>query len=58
VAERYRAGDLELLDVLRRHGVILDWGTGELLPRTTEQYRAMLQRRAARRWETAPAAAS
>jgi N-methylhydantoinase B len=57
VAERYRSGDLELLDVLRHHGVILDWGTGELLPRTTEQFRAMLQRRAARRWETVPAGA-
>ncbi len=27
------------------HGVILDWGTGELLPKTTTQFRAMLQRR-------------
>ena len=52
VAERYRAGELELLDVLRRHGVILNWGTGELLPRTTVQFRAMVQRRAARHWET------
>ena len=24
--------ELDLLDVIRRHGVILDWGTGELLP--------------------------
>jgi len=56
VAERYRKGELELLDVLRRYGVILDWGTGELLPRTTEQFRAMLQRRAARHWEAAVAA--
>jgi N-methylhydantoinase B len=36
--------------VLRRHGVILDWGSGELLPRTTEQFRAMLERRAVRHW--------
>jgi N-methylhydantoinase B len=50
VAERYRAGELDLLDVLRRYGVILDWGTGELLERTTEQYRAMLKRRAAQYW--------
>jgi N-methylhydantoinase B len=42
--------------VLRRYGVILDWGTGELLPRTTEQFRAMLQRRAARHWKAAVAA--
>jgi N-methylhydantoinase B len=38
------------VDVLRRHGVILDWGSGELLPRTTEQFRAMLERRAVRHW--------
>jgi N-methylhydantoinase B len=50
VAERFRAGDLDTFDVLRRHGVILDWGSGELLPRTTQQFRAMLERRAVRHW--------
>ena len=33
------------------YGVILDWGTGELLPKTTRQFRAMIQRRAASKWE-------
>jgi N-methylhydantoinase B len=51
VAERYRSGELDVFDVIRRHGVILDWGTGELLERTTEQFREMLERRAARHWE-------
>ena len=50
VAERFRAGELDTFDVLRRYGVILDWGTGELLARTTQQFRAMLERRAARHW--------
>ena len=50
VAEGYRSGELDVMDVIRRHGVILDWGTGELLERTTEQFRAMLERRAARHW--------
>ena len=50
VAGRYRSGELDLLDVIRRHGVILDWGTGELLPRTTEQFREMLRRRSAAYW--------
>jgi len=50
VAERFRAGELDTFDVLRRYGVILDWGTGELLARTTEQFRAMLERRAIRHW--------
>jgi N-methylhydantoinase B len=57
VAERYRAGELDLLDVLRQYGVILDWGTGELLPHTTKQFREMLQRRAARHWKRAESAA-
>src|SRR5262249_51465943 len=50
VAQRYRDGVLDQLDVIRRHGVILDWGTGDLLPKTTEQYRAMLQWRMAAHW--------
>jgi N-methylhydantoinase B len=50
VAERYRAGDVDQLDVIRRHGVILDLGTGELLPHTTEQFRAMLRRRMVAHW--------
>jgi N-methylhydantoinase B len=50
VAERYRAGDLDVLDAVRRYGVILDWGSGELFERTTAQFRAMLQRRAVKHW--------
>jgi len=50
VAERYRAGQVDQLDVIRRHGVILDWGTGELLVKTTEQFRAMLRRRTVSHW--------
>jgi N-methylhydantoinase B len=51
VAVRYRSGDLDQLDVIRRHGVVLDWGTGELFPRTTEQFRVMLQRRMVPHWD-------
>ena len=40
------------MDAIRRHGVILDWGTGELLAKTTEQFRAMLKRRAVEHWQT------
>jgi N-methylhydantoinase B len=50
VAARYRAGEIDVFDAVRRHGVILDWGSGELLARTTEQFRAMLARRAVRHW--------
>jgi N-methylhydantoinase B len=50
VAERYRSGEIDVFDAIRRHGVILDWGSGELLERTTKQFRAMLARRAVRHW--------
>ena len=57
MAARYREGELDQLDVIRRHGVILDWGTGELLPNTTEQFRAMLRWRTVPHWAKAAAAA-
>lgn len=47
VADRFRSGELDTMDLVRHYGVILDWGTGELLSRTTEQYREMLKRRTA-----------
>jgi hypothetical protein len=33
LARRYRDGEIGALELIRRHGVILDWGTGELLPK-------------------------
>ena len=32
VARRYRDGELDVLDLVRHYGVIVDWGTGELFP--------------------------
>jgi N-methylhydantoinase B len=52
VAARYRAGELGVLDLIRRYGVIVDWGDGTLFPRTTETFRAMLRRRSAAHWGT------
>ena len=52
VAERYRAGELDTLDLVRHYGVILAWGTGELLPKTTRTFRTMLRRRAASKWRS------
>ena len=51
IAARYRAGELDVFDLVRQYGVILDWGTGELLPNTTGVFREMLQRRAVHHWE-------
>jgi len=59
VAARYRAKDIDMLDLIRRYGVIVHWGTGELLPKTTAQFRAMLQRRTVPYWaEVARASAA
>ena len=50
VAARYRSGDLDMLDLIRQYDVIVDWGSGKLLPRTTAQFRAMLKRRTLPYW--------
>jgi N-methylhydantoinase B len=50
VAARYRAGDLDLLDTIRRYGVIVDQRNGQLLPKTTAQFRESFQQRAASHW--------
>lgn len=51
VAARFRAGELDVLDVVRRYAVVLDWETGEPLMQSTATFRAMVQRRAAAFWE-------
>jgi N-methylhydantoinase B len=53
IARRYRAGELGVMDLIRQYGVIVDWGTGELLANTTNQFRAMLRRRASSHWAPA-----
>ncbi len=50
IAQRYRARELDMLDLIRQSGVIVDWGSGELLPNTTRQFRAMLKRRTVPYW--------
>lgn len=51
VAARYRSGELDMLDLVRQYGVIVDWGTGELHENTTRQYRDLLHRRSEAHWE-------
>ncbi|MDO5669432.1 MAG: hydantoinase B/oxoprolinase family protein [Corynebacterium sp.] len=50
VAARYRDGELDQLDLIRHYGVILDWSTDELLPTTTRQFRAQLDKRTLAAW--------
>lgn len=45
VARRFRDGELDVLDLVRHYGVIVDWGNGQLLPRTTATYRKLLKER-------------
>jgi N-methylhydantoinase B len=56
VAKMFRAGEIDTLDVVRRYAVVLDWGTGELCPRSTEQFREMFAQRSVAHWGTAPPA--
>lgn len=39
VAAHYRNGEISMLDVIRRFGVILHWETGELFPKSTKTFR-------------------
>jgi len=50
IAELYRAGELNMFDLIRQYGVIVNWGSGELLPKTTADFRAMLKRRTVPYW--------
>ncbi len=50
VALRFQQGELDVLDLVRQYGVIVDWETGTLMPRTTATYRGMLARRASAYW--------
>jgi N-methylhydantoinase B len=50
IAAKYRAGELDTFDLIRQYGVIVNWGSGELLAKTTETFRDMLRRRTACYW--------
>lgn len=50
VAEMYRNGEIDAMDAVRRYAVILDWETGEPLPKTIEQFRESFERRSVAHW--------
>ncbi|MBB2965019.1 hydantoinase B/oxoprolinase family protein [Methylobacterium sp. R2-1] len=50
IAAKYKTGELTMMDLIRQYGVIVNWGSGELLEKTTEQFRAMLKRRSTPYW--------
>lgn len=51
IAARYRAGELDAFDLVRRYAVIVDWGTGELMPNSTDEFRRMVKLRSAAHWQ-------
>lgn len=51
VFEKYINGELDLLDVIRRYGVIIDQDTNELLPKSTSQYRESMRNRTLEYWD-------
>ena len=51
VRKKFLDGEIDLLDVIRRYGVILDLANMTVLKRSTQQFRAMLKRRAAAYWK-------
>jgi N-methylhydantoinase B len=50
IAQEYRNGIVDKYDAVRRHAVILDWDTGELLPKSTAQFREMFKVRTVDGW--------
>ncbi|EAR50104.1 N-methylhydantoinase [Oceanicola granulosus HTCC2516] len=50
VAELYRKGEIDALDAVRRYAVILDWDSGELLEKTTAQFRESFETRSVAHW--------
>jgi N-methylhydantoinase B len=50
VAAKYRAGELDALDAVRRYAVILDWGSGELMANSTVQFREQFRIRSLGHW--------
>jgi N-methylhydantoinase B len=50
VSRMYRDGEINEMDAVRRYAVILDWGSGELMPKSTQQFRESFERRSIAHW--------
>ncbi|MEO9632744.1 MAG: hydantoinase B/oxoprolinase family protein [Sulfitobacter sp.] len=50
VAKMYQDGEINEMDAVRRYAVILDWGTGELMPKSTGQFRESFEKRSVAHW--------
>lgn len=50
VAQLYKKGEINALDAVRRYATILDWETGDLLEKTTAQFRESFEKRTVAHW--------
>ena len=50
VSARYKAGEINSLDAVRRFAVILDWENGDVLEKTTAQFRESFEKRSVAHW--------
>ena len=50
VAQMYKNGEIDEMDAVRKYAVILDWGTGELMPKSTAQFRESYEKRSVAHW--------
>jgi N-methylhydantoinase B len=50
VASELRLGKIDVLDAVRQYGVICNWETGELLEKTTSDFREQMKNRTVRHW--------
>jgi N-methylhydantoinase B len=51
VVQMFRDGEIDMLDAIRKYGVIINLKTNTLLPKTTRQFREMLQKRMVPYWK-------
>lgn len=51
VSKMYRDGKINELDAVRRYAVILDWGSGELMVKSTTQFRKSFEQRSVAYWK-------
>jgi N-methylhydantoinase B len=51
VAQMFRDGEIDVLDAIRKYGVIINLKNNTLLSKTTRQFREMLQRRMVPHWK-------
>jgi len=50
VSQMFKDGKINQLDAVRQYAVILDWGTGALMPKSTAQFRETFERRSVAHW--------